>query len=65
MTTVAERLPVCVTTAATGKTNSLPIAVANKFFSDFFQQIHVMESHVLSIPNTLLVLRIRHLEEGL
>ena len=56
---ITESLPASVTTSTTVESDFTPVSVADKFLSDFLQEIHMMEPHVFRLPNAFLVFWIR------
>ena len=65
VTTVAESLPAGMAFLAAIQSFRFPYPVTNILLSDLFQIVHVVEAHVLRIPNAILVLRRRALKKRL
>ena len=61
--TIAESFPARVTVMALREADISPHAVANNFPAYLTQKLPMVEAHVDRLPNAVLVLRLRALEE--
>jgi hypothetical protein len=65
MTAVAESLPARVAFLAARQPLRIPDSIADIFLADFLEIVHMVEAHVFGVPDAVLILSVRGLEERL